>query len=57
VNAAAGRGPAWRVAVVTMWKRSVQPGDMAGAVAPLASDEAAMIGGQALRIDGGLVTL
>jgi 3-oxoacyl-[acyl-carrier protein] reductase/(S)-1-phenylethanol dehydrogenase len=38
-------------------KRSVQPGDMAGAVAFLASDDAAMISGQTLRIDGGLVTL
>ena len=40
-----------------MWKRSVQPGDMAGAVAFLASDEAAMISGRTLRINGGLVTL
>jgi NAD(P)-dependent dehydrogenase (short-subunit alcohol dehydrogenase family) len=38
-------------------KRSVQPDDMAGAVAFLASDDAAMISGQTLRIDGGLVTL
>lgn len=38
-------------------KRSVQPGDLAGAVAFLASDDAAMITGQTLRIDGGLVTL
>jgi NAD(P)-dependent dehydrogenase (short-subunit alcohol dehydrogenase family) len=38
-------------------KRSIQPRDMAGAVAFLASDEAAMISGQTLRIDGGLVTL
>jgi NAD(P)-dependent dehydrogenase (short-subunit alcohol dehydrogenase family) len=38
-------------------KRSVEPGDMAGAVAFLASDDAAMITGQTLRIDGGLVTL
>jgi NAD(P)-dependent dehydrogenase (short-subunit alcohol dehydrogenase family) len=30
---------------------------MAGAVAFLASDDAAMISGQTLRIDGGLVTL
>jgi NAD(P)-dependent dehydrogenase (short-subunit alcohol dehydrogenase family) len=37
--------------------RSLQPGDMAGAVAFLASDDAAMISGQTLRIDGGLVTL
>jgi NAD(P)-dependent dehydrogenase (short-subunit alcohol dehydrogenase family) len=38
-------------------KRSVEPGDMAGAVAFLAADDAAMITGQTLRIDGGLVTL
>jgi NAD(P)-dependent dehydrogenase (short-subunit alcohol dehydrogenase family) len=38
-------------------KRSLVPGDMAGAVAFLASDDAAMISGQTLRIDGGLVTL
>ena len=37
--------------------RSVLPADLAGAVAFLASDEAAMITGQTLRIDGGLVTL
>jgi NAD(P)-dependent dehydrogenase (short-subunit alcohol dehydrogenase family) len=37
--------------------RSLRPGDMAGAVAFLASDDAAMISGQTLRIDGGLVTL
>jgi NAD(P)-dependent dehydrogenase (short-subunit alcohol dehydrogenase family) len=30
---------------------------MAGAVAFLASDDAAMITGQTIRIDGGLVTL
>jgi NAD(P)-dependent dehydrogenase (short-subunit alcohol dehydrogenase family) len=38
-------------------KRSVQPDDLAGAVTFLASDDAAMISGQTLRIDGGLVTL
>jgi NAD(P)-dependent dehydrogenase (short-subunit alcohol dehydrogenase family) len=38
-------------------KRSIRPRDMAGAVAFLASDDAAMISGQTLRIDGGLVTL
>jgi 3-oxoacyl-[acyl-carrier protein] reductase/(S)-1-phenylethanol dehydrogenase len=38
-------------------KRSLVPGDMGGAVAFLASDDAAMISGQTLRIDGGLVTL
>jgi 3-oxoacyl-[acyl-carrier protein] reductase/(S)-1-phenylethanol dehydrogenase len=38
-------------------KRSVEPGDMAGAVAFLAADDAAMITGQTLRVDGGLVTL
>ena len=38
-------------------KRGVEPGDLAGAVAFLASDDTAMITGQALRIDGGLVTL
>jgi NAD(P)-dependent dehydrogenase (short-subunit alcohol dehydrogenase family) len=37
--------------------RTVQPADLAGAVAFLASDDAAMITGQTLRIDGGLVTL
>jgi NAD(P)-dependent dehydrogenase (short-subunit alcohol dehydrogenase family) len=38
-------------------KRSVRPEDMAGTVAFLASDDAAMITGQTIRIDGGLVTL
>jgi 3-oxoacyl-[acyl-carrier protein] reductase/(S)-1-phenylethanol dehydrogenase len=38
-------------------RRSLLPGDLAGAVAFLASDDAAMISGQTLRIDGGLVTL
>jgi 3-oxoacyl-[acyl-carrier protein] reductase len=38
-------------------RRSIEPFDLAGAVAFLASDEAAMISGQTLRIDGGLVTL
>jgi NAD(P)-dependent dehydrogenase (short-subunit alcohol dehydrogenase family) len=38
-------------------RRSVLPTDMAGAVAFLASDDAAMITGQTIRIDGGLVTL
>jgi NAD(P)-dependent dehydrogenase (short-subunit alcohol dehydrogenase family) len=38
-------------------KRTLEPGDIAGAVAFLASDDAAMITGQALRVDGGVVTL
>lgn len=38
-------------------KRSLRPGDMAGTVAFLASDDASMITGQTIRIDGGLVTL
>ena len=38
-------------------RQSLRPDDMAGAVAFLASDDAAMITGQTLRIDGGLVTL
>jgi NAD(P)-dependent dehydrogenase (short-subunit alcohol dehydrogenase family) len=38
-------------------KRTLEPGDIAGAVAFLASDDAAMITGQALRVDGGTVTL
>jgi 3-oxoacyl-[acyl-carrier protein] reductase/(S)-1-phenylethanol dehydrogenase len=38
-------------------KRSVRPDDMAGVVAFLASDDASMITGQTIRIDGGLVTL
>jgi NAD(P)-dependent dehydrogenase (short-subunit alcohol dehydrogenase family) len=38
-------------------KRSLEPGDIAGAVAFLASDDAAMISGQALRVDAGRVTL
>jgi NAD(P)-dependent dehydrogenase (short-subunit alcohol dehydrogenase family) len=37
-------------------KRSVRPDDMAGVVAFLASDDASMITGQTIRIDGGLVT-
>jgi NAD(P)-dependent dehydrogenase (short-subunit alcohol dehydrogenase family) len=37
--------------------RSVLPADLAGTVAFLASDDAAMITGQTIRIDGGLVTL
>jgi NAD(P)-dependent dehydrogenase (short-subunit alcohol dehydrogenase family) len=37
--------------------RSLRPDDMAGTVAFLASDDAAMITGQAIRIDGGLATL
>jgi NAD(P)-dependent dehydrogenase (short-subunit alcohol dehydrogenase family) len=35
----------------------LEPADIAGAVAFLASDDAAMITGQALRVDGGRVTL
>ncbi|MEU6407825.1 SDR family oxidoreductase [Microbispora sp. NPDC046933] len=38
-------------------KQTIEPSDVAGAVAFLVSDEAAMITGQALRVDGGLVTL
>jgi NAD(P)-dependent dehydrogenase (short-subunit alcohol dehydrogenase family) len=38
-------------------KRSLEPDDIAGAVAFLASDDAAMISGQALRVDAGRVTL
>ena len=38
-------------------KRNTVPADMAGAVAFLISDEAAMITGQTIRIDGGLVTI
>jgi NAD(P)-dependent dehydrogenase (short-subunit alcohol dehydrogenase family) len=38
-------------------ERSLLPADMAGAVAFLVSDVAAMITGQTIRIDGGLVTL
>ena len=38
-------------------RRCIEPRDLAGAVAFLASDEAAMISGQTLRIDGGLVTI
>src|SRR5262249_13157760 len=34
-------------------KRTIEPTDIAGAVAFLASDDAAMITGQALRVDGG----
>jgi len=37
--------------------RSVEPEDLAGAAAFLASDEASMITGQTIRVDGGLVTL
>ena len=37
--------------------RSLRPDDMAAVVAFLASDDAAMITGQTIRIDGGLVTL
>jgi NAD(P)-dependent dehydrogenase (short-subunit alcohol dehydrogenase family) len=38
-------------------KRELDPSDIAGAVAYLASAEASAISGQALRVDGGLVTL
>jgi NAD(P)-dependent dehydrogenase (short-subunit alcohol dehydrogenase family) len=37
--------------------RELNPADVAGAVAYLASDAAAAVTGQALRVDGGLVTL
>ncbi|MEN3279055.1 MAG: hypothetical protein V7607_195 [Solirubrobacteraceae bacterium] len=38
-------------------KRSLQPDDIAGTIAFLASDDAALITGQAIRVDGGFVTL
>jgi NAD(P)-dependent dehydrogenase (short-subunit alcohol dehydrogenase family) len=38
-------------------KRTIEPADLAGTVAFLASDDAALITGQAIRVDGGLVTL
>jgi len=38
-------------------KRELVPDDVAGAVAYLVSDAAAALTGQALRIDGGVVTL
>ncbi|GAA2219540.1 SDR family NAD(P)-dependent oxidoreductase [Nonomuraea monospora] len=38
-------------------KRTLEPSDVAGAVAFLVSDDASLITGQALRVDGGLVTL
>lgn len=37
--------------------RSLMPDDVAAAVAYLVSDDAAAVTGQALRVDGGLVTL
>ena len=37
--------------------RALEPADIAGAVGYLASDAAAAVTGQALRVDGGLVTL
>jgi NAD(P)-dependent dehydrogenase (short-subunit alcohol dehydrogenase family) len=37
--------------------RSLMPEDVAGAVSYLVSDDAAAVTGQALRVDGGLVTL
>ena len=38
-------------------KRSTEPADLAGLVSYLASDDAAMVTGQVIRVDGGLVTL
>jgi 3-oxoacyl-[acyl-carrier protein] reductase len=38
-------------------KRQLDPSDIAGAVAYLVSVEAGAVSGQALRVDGGLVTL
>jgi NAD(P)-dependent dehydrogenase (short-subunit alcohol dehydrogenase family) len=38
-------------------KRSTEPADLAGTVSYLASDDAAMVTGQVVRVDGGLVTL
>jgi NAD(P)-dependent dehydrogenase (short-subunit alcohol dehydrogenase family) len=37
--------------------RALEPADIAGAVAYLASDAAAAVSGQTIRVDGGLVTL
>ena len=37
--------------------RELDPADIAGAVAYLASDAAAAVTGQAIRVDAGLVTL
>ncbi len=37
--------------------RVLAPADVAGAVSYLASDDAAMVSGQSIRVDGGLVTL
>jgi NAD(P)-dependent dehydrogenase (short-subunit alcohol dehydrogenase family) len=37
--------------------RAIEPADIAGAVAYLASDAAAAVTGQTIRVDGGLVTL
>jgi NAD(P)-dependent dehydrogenase (short-subunit alcohol dehydrogenase family) len=37
--------------------RTLEPSDLAGALAFLTSDDASMVTGQALRVDGGLVTL
>jgi NAD(P)-dependent dehydrogenase (short-subunit alcohol dehydrogenase family) len=37
--------------------RTLEPDDLAGALAFLTSDEASVVTGQALRVDGGLVTL
>jgi NAD(P)-dependent dehydrogenase (short-subunit alcohol dehydrogenase family) len=38
-------------------KRTLRPGDLVGAVAFLASEEAAFVTGQTIRVDGGLITL
>jgi NAD(P)-dependent dehydrogenase (short-subunit alcohol dehydrogenase family) len=38
-------------------KRTTTPADLAGTIAYLASDDAALVTGQAIRVDGGLVTL
>ena len=38
-------------------KRSTEAADLAGTVSYLASDDAAMVTGQVIRVDGGLVTL
>jgi NAD(P)-dependent dehydrogenase (short-subunit alcohol dehydrogenase family) len=38
-------------------RRSLVPADIAGAVSYLVSDDGSAVTGQALRVDGGVVTL